>query len=234
MGRTALGLYALYVALAFGLRSVVQWRRTGSTGFKGVSGSFGSLEWIGSATFVVALILAPAAALLDATGILEPLGILDHFVVCLVAVVVYVLGLASTLAAQFWMGDSWRIGVDASERTALVTNGPFAYVRNPIFTALLLASAGLALLVPNAVAMVAFLATLVAIEIQVRRVEEPYLLRAQGAAYADYAQRVGRFLPGLGKIKNARAEHVNDGPESEVPRTKLRPARRSATGLRGS
>jgi hypothetical protein len=36
---TALGIYVVYMALAFGLRSVIQLRRTGSTGFKGVSGS---------------------------------------------------------------------------------------------------------------------------------------------------------------------------------------------------
>jgi protein-S-isoprenylcysteine O-methyltransferase Ste14 len=36
------------------------------------------------------------------------------------------------------MGASWRIGVDPSERTDLVTGGAFALVRNPIFSAMLL------------------------------------------------------------------------------------------------
>jgi len=38
------------------------------------------------------------------------------------------------------------------------------------------------------------------VKIQVRLVEEPYLLRTHGPAYARYAQRVGRFLPGLGTL----------------------------------
>jgi protein-S-isoprenylcysteine O-methyltransferase Ste14 len=42
------------------------------------------------------------------------------------------LGLAGSLLAQLAMGDSWRIGVDESEKTELVTAGPFAVVRNPI------------------------------------------------------------------------------------------------------
>lgn len=41
-----------------------------------------------------------------------------------------VIGLALVLAAQQAMGDSWRIGVDPSERTGLVTTGAFATVRN--------------------------------------------------------------------------------------------------------
>ncbi|MET9817324.1 MULTISPECIES: hypothetical protein [unclassified Streptomyces] len=40
------------------------------------------------------------------------------------------------------MGASWRVGVDVGERTALITGGPFAYVRNPIFTAMAVTGLG--------------------------------------------------------------------------------------------
>jgi protein-S-isoprenylcysteine O-methyltransferase Ste14 len=74
-------------------------------------------------------------------------------------------------------------------------------VRNPIFSAMVLAFLGLALLVPNAAALAGFVALVVAIEAQVRFVEEePYLLRAHSARYADYASRVRRFVPGVGRI----------------------------------
>ena len=98
------------------------------------------------------------------------------------------------------MGESWRIGVDEQERTELVTSGPFAVVRNPIFAAMLPASLGLALLVPNASRSSGSAALVLALEIQVRLVEEPYLLRVHGDAYRDYAARVGRFVPGLGRL----------------------------------
>jgi protein-S-isoprenylcysteine O-methyltransferase Ste14 len=39
-----------------------------------------------------------------------------------------------------------------------------------------------------------------ALELQTRAVEEPYLLRTHGEAYAAYAARVGRFVPGLGRL----------------------------------
>ncbi len=110
------------------------------------------------------------------------------------------LGLAATLVAQIAMGQSWRIGVDPEERTDLVTEGPFAIVRNPIFSGMIPTSIGLALMVPNIVAVVAVIALLAALEIQIRLVEEPYLLSAHGERYAAYAARVGRFFPGLGRL----------------------------------
>jgi protein-S-isoprenylcysteine O-methyltransferase Ste14 len=99
------------------------------------------------------------------------------------------------------MGTSWRIGVDDSERTDLVTDGPFALVRNPIFAAMLPTSLGLVLIVPNVAAVAGFVCLVVALELQTRAVEEPYLLRAHGSTYADYAGRVGRFVPGLGRLR---------------------------------
>lgn len=39
-----------------------------------------------------------------------------------------------------------------------------------------------------------------ALELQLRAVEEPYLLTAHGHAYATYAARVGRFAPGTGRL----------------------------------
>ncbi len=44
------------------------------------------------------------------------------------------------------------------------------------------------------------------IEAPVRAVEEPYLMRSHGEAYADYAASVGRFLPGLGQLTTGWAE----------------------------
>jgi len=102
------------------------------------------------------------------------------------------------------MGASWRIGVDESERTDLVTGGPFAIVRNPIYSGVIPLVLGLMLLAPNPVTIAAFAALVAAFEIQVRLVEEPHLLRAHPDAYRDYASRVGRFVPGVGLLRTPR------------------------------
>lgn len=200
MPRFALAALAIYFALAFGLRTFVHWRRTGSTGFRGISGAVGSAEWWGGVLFVVALVAAVLAPLADLTGLLPRCAIFDSRLAQLAGIGLAALGTAGTLWAQFAMGTSWRIGVDAGERTALVASGPFRWVRNPIFTSMVVALAGLALLTPNTVALAAVGALIGALELQVRRVEEPYLLAAHGAAYRGYAARTGRFLPGLGRL----------------------------------
>jgi protein-S-isoprenylcysteine O-methyltransferase Ste14 len=201
MAWIALGCYALYLLIAFALRSIIQVRRTGSTGFKGISGSPGSLEWLAGIMFTVALLIGVAAPVLDLTGTLEPLDALDGAAGHALGIGLFALGLCGTFYAQVAMGESWRVGVDESERTDLVTQGPFKVVRNPIFAAMIPTSLGLTLMVPNAVALVGLAALVLALEIQVRLVEEPCLLRIHGPAYAGYAARVGRFAPGVGKLR---------------------------------
>ena len=97
------------------------------------------------------------------------------------------------------MGASWRIGVDPDERTGLVTHGLFALVRNPIFTAMLVTALGLTLMVGNAISLTGLAALFAALEVQVRLVEEPYLLTVHGPDYERYSTTAGRFLPGLGR-----------------------------------
>lgn len=200
MATVALISYGVYLALAFGLRTWLQLRRTGSSGFEGISGRPGSAEWLAGILFGVALaigVAAPVLALLDAV---EPVKALDSAAVHAVGLALFAIGLAGTLLAQAAMGSSWRIGVDERSRTELVTGGPFTIVRNPIFAAMLPASTGLALMVPSVVALAGLAALFVALELQVRIVEEPYLLRTHGAEYSSYAARVGRFVPGLGRL----------------------------------
>jgi protein-S-isoprenylcysteine O-methyltransferase Ste14 len=200
MATLALVLYGLYVALGFGLRSLIQLRRTGSTGFRGIARRSGPAEWIAGVGFTVAVLLGVAAPILALLDRVEPISSLDTSVVHVLGIVLALLGIAGTLYAQLAMGKSWRIGVDPEERTELVAGGPFALVRNPIYSALLATALGLALLVPSWIAIAGLVGVVVALELQVRAVEEPYMLRVHGDAYADYAARVGRFVPGVGRI----------------------------------
>jgi protein-S-isoprenylcysteine O-methyltransferase Ste14 len=204
MAALALALLVLYASVAFGARAIVQFRRTGSTGFRGISGRPGSPGWLGGVLFAAAIGLILAAPLLHLAGAIKPFAPFEEPAVQALGVALYCFGLAGTLVAQRAMGSSWRVGVDTSERTDLVTAGPFALVRNPIVAAMIPAVLGLALLVPNIAALLGFLSLVAAVELQVRFVEEPYLLRSHGEGYARYAARVGRFLPGVGCLKIVR------------------------------
>lgn len=199
MPKLALVLYAVFLLLAFGWRTWMQLRKTGASGFHGISGRPGSAEWSGGVLFVVALVLGALAPILALAGVVAPFEVLDRRTVHHAGTVLAVGGIGATLVAQVSMGSSWRIGVDPQERTALVTTGMFAIVRNPIFAAMLPTAIGLALLVPSIVAIAGVIAMLVAVEIQVRVVEEPYLSRVHGDRYDEYARHVGRFVPGVGR-----------------------------------
>jgi steroid 5-alpha reductase family enzyme len=194
---TALVLYALWFALAFGVRTLIALRRTGDTGFRGLSGTPLTLEWWAGVLFAIALAVGLMAPIADLAG-LPPL--VDDPRVDLAGTLVAVVGIALTLAAQLSMGDAWRIGVDEGERTGLVTRGAFSCARNPIFTAMATTAIGLAAMVPNVVAVVGVVALAVALELQVRGVEEPYLRRVHGSEYEAYAAEVGRFVPGIGRL----------------------------------
>lgn len=198
MNLTAIGVYVVYLLVAFVVRTVVQVRRTGDSGWRGLSGRPGSAEWWAGVLFVVALVVGVASPVAGSLG-LEAVGRLNHPAINNAGLVLAVCGIALTLAAQLRMGSEWRIGVDVEERTRLVTDGLFALVRNPIFTAMSVTALGLTLMVPNLVAIAGLVALVVALQLQVRVVEEPYLRALHGPAYGCYETETGRFLPGLGK-----------------------------------
>ncbi len=196
----ALVLFAVFGVLGFGWRSWLQYRRTGSTGFRGISGG-GSKEWIAGVGFVVVLLMAVIAAVLQQVKVIEPISMLSAVWIRAAGIGIATAGIAATVYAQLEMGDSWRIGVDQRETTTLVHTGLFGQVRNPIYTAMFTFGLGITLVTPNVVACAAFILLVGTIELQVRRVEEPYLLRTHGDAYRAYTASVGRFIPGVGLIR---------------------------------
>ncbi len=205
MAGLALGLYCVSLILTFGVRIAVQMRRTGSTGIHGLPRDAGALERFAGVLFGASLAMGGAAPVLALLGVLEPVPALDRTTVQVAGLLLGAGGIGLTFGAQLAMGDAWRIGVNPEERTELVTDGPFGLVRNPIYSAMIPTVFGLVLMVPNALAIAAIACLVTALELQVRLVEEPYLLRTHGGAYAEYAASVGRFVPGLGLLDARRA-----------------------------
>ena len=197
MPGVALVFLSVYGALALVGRIALQLRRTGSTGVHVPTG----IEWLSGVLLVGGFALATCGPALAASDALEPISAIDGSVTNAAGIGLAAGGMATTVAAQLAMGKDWRIGVEESERTDLVTGGPFAVVRNPIYSGMIPFFFGITLLVPSALTIAGAVSVLAALELQTRSVEEPYLLRTHGDAYADYAARVGRFFPGLGKLR---------------------------------
>lgn len=175
MNALALIFYVVSFIAAFGWRTWVQWRSTGDTGLR-LHAEPGTVQWWAKLAFVLALAAGVAAPLAGLVG-LDPFEVLDDAGIRASGVVVALAGTGATIAAQWSMGASWRIGVDTSERTGLVTTGVFRHVRNPVFTAMSITALGLTLMVGNLVAVAGLVALVAALQLQVRLVEEPYLHR---------------------------------------------------------
>jgi protein-S-isoprenylcysteine O-methyltransferase Ste14 len=199
----ALTLCVVFLITVFGWRPYLQHRRTGDHGYRGFSGSASLIERVSGLLFLVSLIVFLAAACLALAGAV-PIGVLPGWLASVGVVVGVILmsaGFAMTLAAQRAMGAAWRVGVEPGERTELFRGGPFGAVRNPVFSASAVFFVGFSLVVPNVLSLGGILLGWVGIELQVRRVEEPYLRRVHGHAYAEYARTVGRFFPGVGRLE---------------------------------
>jgi len=199
MAGWALALMVVYLAFAFGVRVVVALRTTGQTGIVKVANA-PAIEVVGGALFGTGVILGgvnPALALADVIPVWEELDTtwahVAGFILCAI-------GIVGTFMAQMAMGSSWRIGVDPGERTELVTDGVFQLCRNPIYTFMLIAWLGFALLVPTWIALAAGVLLFTGLQIQVRLVEEPHMRRTHGETYLSWAREVGRFVPGLGRL----------------------------------
>jgi protein-S-isoprenylcysteine O-methyltransferase Ste14 len=199
MAFTALAMFLGFLVLVAGVRTWIQLRRSGDTGDRRDAARrsptqrrIDALAGMGTLALGVA---SPVAVLLG----LDP--VVRAPVIAVVGLVLTIVGTMATFSAQIAMGQSWRTGVDPDERTSLVTSGPFAWVRNPIMSSVLMTSVGLVLMVPTVIGGLGLTAVVVAIQLLVRRIEEPYLRRVHGEEYQRYAAATGRFVPGVGRLK---------------------------------
>lgn len=133
----------------------------------------------------------------------------------------------ATRACWKAMGRSWRMGIDPSERTALVFNGPFARVRHPIYAlsqAMMLATV-LAIPSPLMIALGALHVLLMQWE---AAREEKYLLALHGEPYAEYRRRVPRFVPRLiGPARGRPARPAERHPTAGANRVRTRSTHRA-------
>jgi protein-S-isoprenylcysteine O-methyltransferase Ste14 len=199
MATLAACMLAGFGVLTLFVRVAIQLRRTGKTGLIGLRRNAGLLDVLSGLLFIGGMALGVVSLQLVLQDSLEPIDALDIGALHVLGIALAAVGGTAVFLAQLGMGASWRIGVSDEERTDLVTTGWFSLCRNPIYTAMIVGWTGFALLVPTWLAFAAIVVIAAGLELQVRAVEEPYLLRTHGDEYRAYASRVGRFVPGIGR-----------------------------------
>lgn len=119
----------------------------------------------------------------------------QHPINAWLGVFIMLLGLSLACWAKIVMKTNWGVPAqhDVTRQKALVTSGPFAYVRNPIYLGLLLYFIGFELAL-----MSWLLAAAIPLFILIRMAivkEETLLGKYFGKSYAAYCKKVPRLLP---------------------------------------
>lgn len=104
-----------------------------------------------------------------------------------------ILGDLIFLISVLCMRDSWRAGIPDRDRTELVTNGIYAFSRNPAFLGFYLQYIGVLLMYCNLLTGMFTVFAIVMLHLQILQ-EERYLTTAFGTKYLDYRHQVRRYL----------------------------------------
>ncbi|GAB2825292.1 hypothetical protein GCM10027022_14950 [Alpinimonas psychrophila] len=117
----------------------------------------------------------------------------------ILALVLMLGGVMVVLFALVGLGKAATATPVPKEGAPLRTNGLYALVRHPIYSGLLAAGFGLALRGGSIWHLLVFAALVVLLSLKSRWEER--MLSVVHPEYALYAARVGRFVPGIGKLK---------------------------------
>lgn len=105
-----------------------------------------------------------------------------------------VAGIAFAIWARVHIGRYWSGSVALKVGHELVRTGPYAHIRHPIYTGVLVALAGTALAIGRYGALLAFLVLLGDLTWK-SRTEEALLAQEFGRAFEEHRRRTGFFLP---------------------------------------
>ncbi|MGM9601336.1 MAG: methyltransferase family protein [Faecousia sp.] len=97
------------------------------------------------------------------------------------------------LISVICMKDSWRAGIPVKDKTELVTDGIYAYSRNPAFLGFDLQYIGVLLMYCNLLTGMFTVFAIVMLHLQILQ-EERYLTATFGEEYLAYQHRVFRYL----------------------------------------
>ncbi len=105
-------------------------------------------------------------------------------------------GVAVAIWARVVIGSNWSARVMVKEGHELARSGPYAYVRHPIYTGLLLAIGGTALIIGEWRGVLATIIVTVAHSLKAKR-EEAAMVTEFGETYQHYRKTTGFLFPGL-------------------------------------
>lgn len=186
----------VFLLQVFLIRSYVQWKRTGINPFV-FGDSDSALDYVGLVYKTMIGVtwgsIIMFAFLPDHYQYLLPFWYLEYDTFKIMGTILATASFIWIILSQYHMSNSWRIGINFSEETKLITSGVFCYSRNPMFLGVLVCYLGNFLIAPNAFTLLVLIVTYVVLQVQIR-LEEEYLQGIHKSEYTKYKAKVRRWL----------------------------------------
>jgi len=148
-----------------------------------------------AAGLVAVQLLLIAALVLIPNGTLWPL----FPAVLTLGILLGIAGLMVAILGVLGLGPALTASPIPRDRAPLITGGLYGWVRHPIYTGLLLGGVGLVVLGASASHLALWLGLFLLLAVKSRWEER--MLLDEHPHYRDYAADVGRFVPGVGKLR---------------------------------
>jgi protein-S-isoprenylcysteine O-methyltransferase Ste14 len=110
------------------------------------------------------------------------------------AVLLTAAGIVFAIWARFYIGENWSSAVSIKVGHELIRTGPYAWVRHPIYSGLLLAMFGTALARREPRGLIALVVLWLGFWIK-SRMEEGFMRKTFGDQYQEYSRTTGALIP---------------------------------------
>jgi protein-S-isoprenylcysteine O-methyltransferase Ste14 len=110
------------------------------------------------------------------------------------AIILTAAGIAFAIWARFYLGGNWSSAVSIKVGHELIRTGPYAWVRHPIYSGLLVALLGTSLARAKPVAFLALALFSIGFWIK-SRIEEEFMRETFGEDYVAYTRETGALIP---------------------------------------